>query len=595
MKPRYYRWEWDLVSEPSRLWPLISDTDRFNKEAGLPSVIYNPADQLPLENKRKKLSYIYLGVEIEWIEEPFEWVYPYTFCVLRRYSKGPLQEMRVKVELKPREGGTHMIYETWSTPKSLLGVVGSFVQIGILSARSFEAVTKKFDTLATGAKDLVEVQRLSSGAKSRLLEFTKSLEPSFRQLSKKLTIFLMSADESELSKIRPFVLADLWGESRREVLHLFLYGARTGILNFKWQLICPSCRGAKKTSDSLSRLETKAHCEVCKIDVNANVENAVELAFTPNPAIAQYTQANYCVGGPQLTPHILAQQLLKGKEQRQLTLNLSPNVYRVVSGMNTLAKVHITSSGKKEIVLSTSDKPARLSLKSGGELTLINTSSIECLISIEQTLARDQAVTAAEVFSLQMFRDFFATELLKSGDEISVGTIVVVFTDLKGSTKFYQEVGDANAYVKVRDHFEILEKAVEKFDGAVVKTIGDAVMAVFQRPICALEAMLEAQKNMEKIVSAAPLRLKAGIHAGPSIAVTLNGRLDYFGTTINTASRLEGQSTGEEIIISDQIYTDPEIRKFLISKRSKFSAHSFSARLKGFDTKDFKLWRITKK
>ena len=88
-------------------------------------------------------------------------------------------------------------------------------------------------------------------------------------------------------------------------------------------------------------------------------------------------------------------------------------------------------------------------------------------------------------------------------------------------------------------------------------------MAVFRQPSAALKAMLDAQKRVADPATGQPLTLKAGVHVGPCIAVTLNDRLDYFGSTVNLAARLEGQSTGEDIVISSAVYDDPEVRSFL--------------------------------
>ena len=87
------------------------------------------------------------------------------------------------------------------------------------------------------------------------------------------------------------------------------------------------------------------------------------------------------------------------------------------------------------------------------------------------------------------------------------------------------------------NHFDVLKQVIAEEDGAMVKTIGDAVMAVFRQPASALRAMLHAQQRLAAPTEGmAPLQLKAGLHMGPCIAVTLNDRLDYFGSTVNMAA-----------------------------------------------------------
>ena len=88
------------------------------------------------------------------------------------------------------------------------------------------------------------------------------------------------------------------------------------------------------------------------------------------------------------------------------------------------------------------------------------------------------------------------------------------------------------------------------------------------------------------------LQLKAGLHTGPCIAVTLNDRLDYFGSTVNLAARLEGQSTGDDVVISNAIYNDPEVRDFLSDPQHGLLVARFEMPLKGFDDEKFSLWRV---
>ena len=203
----------------------------------------------------------------------------------------------------------------------------------------------------------------------------------------------------------------------------------------------------------------------------------------------------------------------------------------------------------------------------------------------------DQATTAAEVTALQMFRDLFATEALRPGEQISVGTLTVLFTDLRNSTQLYREIGDATAFGRVMNHFDVVRKAIVDHDGAVVKTIGDAVMAVFRSSADGLLAMLEVQDLLaEPGDGSRPLQLKAGLNTGPCIAVTLNDRLDYFGSTVNMAARLECLSSGSDVIISRSVYEDPKVQELIES--DSFSAEPFDMLLKGFDEERFELWRV---
>src|SRR5207302_4790672 len=137
-----------------------------------------------------------------------------------------------------------------------------------------------------------------------------------------------------------------------------------------------------------------------------------------------------------------------------------------------------------------------LSVATRATINLDNATDEEQLFILERTAWSDDAATAAEVTALQVFRDLFAREALRPGERISVGTLTVLFTDLKNSTRLYREIGDATAFGHVMNHFDLLKEVIAEENGALVKTIGDAVMAVFRQPASALKAMLHAQQRL---------------------------------------------------------------------------------------------------
>src|SRR5689334_12869852 len=152
------RWEFDLKSSPERLWPFIADTNRFNRDTGVPEVEIDPA-QKSLRNARRKLRLSVYGLPIEWEEQPFEWVKPERFGIERVYSKGPMARLRVLAQLMPNdEGGTHLIYEVWSTPRNLPGAFAISVQLSLIVARRFRDAILTYDAAASngGSDEMTE-------------------------------------------------------------------------------------------------------------------------------------------------------------------------------------------------------------------------------------------------------------------------------------------------------------------------------------------------------------------------------------------------------------------------------------------------------
>ena len=496
-----------------------------------------------------------------------------------------------------------MTYEVWATPKNILGSIAIPIQIGLISARNFERTLREYDRLAKhGLSAATESKSTEfvSGGRERLLALSEKMIAlgNDRDVVALLVDYLESADEFALARIRPYELARQWNRSKRDVLQTCLCATRAGILDLQWNLICPLCRGGDST-DSLKEIVSSVHCPGCNIDFNVNFEQSVELTFRPNPAIREADTEMFCVGGPEVTPHIAAQQLLPPTAQRSIDVELEEGRYRLrTMTLPGWQHLRVTPDGNRMRNLrATPDGWPNEEIDIGkcAQLQFENATADEQLFILERTAWSDDAATAAEVTALQVFRDLFASEALRPGEQISVGTLTVLFTDLKDSTRLYREIGDATAFGHVMNHFDVLKQLIAEENGALVKTIGDAVMAVFRQPASALKAMLHAQQLFALPQNGGQqLSLKAGLHSGPCIAVTLNERLDYFGSTVNLAARLEGQSTGNDVVISSVVYSDPAVRELLSEPQNGITATRFEIPLKGFDEERFELWRVSR-
>jgi class 3 adenylate cyclase len=370
-------------------------------------------------------------------------------------------------------------------------------------------------------------------------------------------------------------------------------------LDFQWDLLCPSCRNARESVTSLGDVGQTVHCHTCRIDYTANFTQSVELTFRPNPSIRIVPEhQEYCMSGPISSPHIAVQQLLPPGTNRQVQPLLENGRYRIrtmtIPGNQLL---QIGENGEVEAKLLA--QPAgwtteECRLATEPTLLLENLTEEEQLFIMERLDWSDDAVVAAEVTVMQQFRDLFAEEALRPGDQIVVGSLTILFTDLVGSTQMYRDIGDAPAFGLVMNHFDVLLAEIAAADGAVVKTIGDAVMAVFRDPAAALQAMLSAQEKLANPAGGErPLRLKAALHHGPCIGVNLNGKFDYFGSTVNIAARLEKFATGADVILSQTVGSDPEVVRFLAESALAVTATSFQSELRGFGEESFTLWRVT--
>src|SRR5438132_10217643 len=128
-----YRWELDLAAPPEALWPLVSNTDRFNRDCGYPSVTLLPSSGRENEKvtNARRLRATVMGITIEWDELAFEWLAPTRYAVERIYYSGPVAKMVMSCELAPHAGGgTTLVYDMRLTPSSFFGRLALPYSIG---------------------------------------------------------------------------------------------------------------------------------------------------------------------------------------------------------------------------------------------------------------------------------------------------------------------------------------------------------------------------------------------------------------------------------------------------------------------------------
>ena len=604
----HYRWEWQLRSTPEQLWPYVSDTQRFNRVAVGYRVQPGDASEDDLQHLRAR--YV---IPLAWDEHPFEWDRPHHFSVQRRFHGPILRDFSARTTLTPNAQGTLLSYEVTAQPASLLGTLAIPLQIGLLSRYRFGRAFRRIDDFLQHPAD--QIHPLAPGqpfitgeAAQRLRDIGRDLEADGypAALIDRLTQFITQADDDEAAHLRPYALADRWHTPRRAVLELCLAATRRSLLDLRWDVVCPMCRGANLSVPQLNEVREDAYCPSCRMDFHVNFDHAVEVTFRPNAALRPIDAGVYCVGGPQLTPHVVAQQLLASHETRTLQLALEPGAHRV----RARAKVPQAVGGHFDLRVSSeaTDQPAAaitLHIDDQGwaadydlaasniALTLINDTPHEQGVVLERVAWNDQAVTAADVSTMQAFRNWFASQALRPDVQLGITHLAVLFTDLRGSTQLYREIGDAPAFERVLEHFEVLRRNVDQHAGAQIKTIGDAIMAAFLDPAQGVAAGLEILRGMAQLNQTRtdyPLHLKLGLHTGAAIAVTLNERLDYFGTTVNIASRLEGQAQGDDLIISDDVMRLATVQRVL--GENEVQVETFKTQLKGFVNEEFQLYRI---
>jgi adenylate cyclase len=587
----------DIDAPIERVWPLFSDTDRVNRLIGLPGFERTEPDQ----DLTRMVQGHYLGIPVAWREYPFEWVFEQWFQVERAFMPPlPIDRIITGARLTPLPGErTHV--EVWVriAPRNVVGWLIARTFIGRKMLGDLLQVYRQFGELAANATQVappprrrpaINTGRLERGAE-RLHQF--GLAP---ELVDRLVAHLSSADDPEVLRMRPFALADAWGVARLDVLRLFLYATRAGMLDLEWDVICPNCRGASMHANTLANLSRDAHCTSCNIRYDVNFDESVELRFSVSPDIREAVDMPYCIGGPANTRHIMSQLWLPPHSTKELQLRLPPGAYRLRSRQLPAVASIEAGDGLRATQVRFDEETIEIEapLLSSGDaaLTLENATSSSLLVILEQSAWSAQAASAALVTALAEFRQLFSSEVLAPGLGVSIRNLTFMFSDLKDSTAIYDTIGDSPAYARVRDHFDVMNRIIANWRGALVKTIGDAVMAVFPSVEDALEASLEIQREFTagEIAHGNPaLKVKLGLHRGPCIAVNANDLLDYFGSTVNIAARVQAASVGGDIVITRDVLTDPGVQD--VVERIAPGIESFERELKGF-SQAFTLYRL---
>jgi class 3 adenylate cyclase len=406
--------------------------------------------------------------------------------------------------------------------------------------------------------------QLSAGRRQRLESAVGEIEqgPFGHDLARRLGDFLSRAPAVDLRRIRPLVLAREWNVPAEAAIELCVAAQRAGLLAMRWAILCPRCRGAKSEVPSLHELPRGVHCESCNIDYERDFSQNVELVFDAAPWLRELPEGDFCMMGAASTPHVKVQRQVEPGGVVSEPLELPAGSYRLRT---------VEAGGQWEVDHDGGAFPEVVALGSAveagppaapGQVTLCNQSDRPLNIVVEERAWTADALTGPQVIAMHAFRELCPEQLLRPGDDVAIGRVTILFTDLKGSTALYAEIGDSTAYGLVRDHFAFLVERVRGHRGVLVKTMGDAVMAAFEEPADAVRAAFAMQRDVAAFNAdhkGLAIVVKLGLHQGPCIAVTSGGILDYFGTTVNVAARLQGQSRGGDMVLSAEMIADPAV------------------------------------
>lgn len=154
----------------------------------------------------------------------------------------------------------------------------------------------------------------------------------------------------------------------------------------------------------------------------------------------------------------------------------------------------------------------------------------------------------------------------------------VYFGATRRSCCSYAERGDPAAFMEVKNHFGEVFPVVARHRGAVVKTIGDAVMAAFSDPLDAVKASRDIHACFPPGRKDTGTRLRISLNSGPCIAVKLNTGVDYFGQTVNLAAKLQSLAESWQVAMSEAVLRAPGVASWLEKESVELEDLSFSSK-----------------
>jgi class 3 adenylate cyclase len=412
------------------------------------------------------------------------------------------------------------------------------------------------------------------------------------------------APDHALNKMNALDLAAKEGLDEERVIAALLNAVGLGMFELTWSVMCPSCAGVLSANKSLKTLDrAQYNCAFCAAGYETTLDNLVEVTFTVSPrlrkiaahspdelSVAEYYRQVWWSSAIDLPadPEKLLREVtletvdLPPGERAILSLQVPKGTLIVfdpvthtaqfldVGGEEASERQNLSVIFNKVQVpvdtVALRPGPLRLALENRTESRVLPAVWVANQALDDLLKRRKPILTAKRLLTNQTFRDIYRTETLAIGQRLKILSLTFLFSDLKDSTGLYDRVGDLVAFDLVNEHFRLLQEIIASERGAIVKTVGDAVMATFETPDRAIAAairMREAMSDLGAERQHQSLSLKLGIHEGSCLAVTLNGQQDYFGQTVNIASRVQGLAASRSIVVTESVVENARAQALL--------------------------------
>lgn len=542
------------VVDRDAAWKVLGDTDALNRLAGNAAVVSEVVHTPEGPRVRGSMTGP-MGVRMPFTETG-GWIDRQWFRQERVFTAGPLRRSCFEVRLTEEGRGVRpQLTLTLDAPLPFRPLVAA-------NARRIQTAWQQvLDRLpAPGATIPAPAQPLPDAVVHALQAWRPSVDAALFEAVREV---LRTGTAVELQSMRPFELADAWGQDRETVLVGMLQGVLDGLFELYWSVRCVRCQGETAASSSLSDLADHGSCPSCQLEFDNDLAANVEVLFAPHPGLLPRVEQAFCSFFPAGSPAIKTALVVQPGTTETVELVVGSGRFTLGAGASDL--VVQVGGGEGQQVRWTPEASGSVAVGTGRvELALQNTGDRPARVLLVADDRGLDAVPAALLTTLPAFRRSFAEDVLGPDVRISTRSVTLLFTDLSGSTALFEALGDARAYGLVAEHFRILQGVLDTHRGVLVKTIGDAVMASFHRVEDGFEAALAMREAFDTWTATLDLetrpRLNVGLHVGPALVVHSDAHgLDYFGRTVNLAARAQSASVNGQLTLTEEVLAHPAI------------------------------------
>jgi serine/threonine-protein kinase len=472
---------WNLplpTSSREAAWKVFSDTDRFNRAAKLGFTFEEKLRKDGVVERHGSMSRF--GMRIRWREDPFEYVAPEWFRSTRTFHNGPLKKAVTHMQLQTAEAGLQLRYEILLSPRNVLVrpivALDAATQLKPTIARTLVGAVRQLEGAPTDWG--LSVPALSAEVEAKLDalgELTSGTQ---------LANLIRHGDLREQSRMRPLALAQRWELEADEVIDDFLVATKRGVLELRWDLLCPSCLGAKTRLKTLTLQPEESHCPSCNIRYDGSFPDSVEVTFQPAPGIREVAVPIDCILSPHRTPHVIAQGALPAGEEITWRGTLAPGAYQIdthpfAQGRTSLeVRPGLRSSTIAIDLTSQGISPAMLRVGPGDVQVAIRSRIDEDVsIRIEQSWRDPDILTAGRLLEHEGARKYLSSLALPEELQLTKRAGAVMVIDARATPEAVASIVDRLNGVSTTAAATPGPDLLHSADGAIVAIYSDVKAA----------------------------------------------------------------------------------------------------------------------